>query len=169
MADKIDIIKIDIPLLMRILEYVREDVKDDVSLHNITQEMIKASKTTGILTMKNYDDIIDTNINEYKQYFNLEEAELINKMTDYRGGVVYKLRDPDLYKRVVKTVSEFVKKKKIYMTTAKRLSPTIGYFYFRVGENFGRESQIIQGYLSQMVEIEKFKFKVLSSKKRKRK
>ena len=36
-----------------------------------------------------------------------------------------------------------------------------GFFYFRLGEDPGKESQRIQGFISQLPEVEKFKFTTL--------
>ena len=41
----------------------------------------------------------------------------------------------------------------------KSKSGRTGYFYFRVGEDPGTESQKIQGYFAQLPELSKFAFK----------
>jgi len=51
-----DVISLDVPLLIRILEAAREDIKNDVELHKFVENMIKISDR-GVLTMKDYDDI----------------------------------------------------------------------------------------------------------------
>lgn len=51
-----DVISLDVPLLIRILEAAREDIKTDVELHKFVENMIKISDR-GVLTMKDYDDI----------------------------------------------------------------------------------------------------------------
>lgn len=53
-----DIVKMDIPLLIRLLEYAREDAKTDMDLHNITEKLIDFSKEGDILTMDQYDAIV---------------------------------------------------------------------------------------------------------------
>lgn len=52
-VDKIDTVTMDIPLLMRVFELVREDVKTDMDLHNVVERMI-ALKDKGVLTMDDY-------------------------------------------------------------------------------------------------------------------
>lgn len=52
-----DIIKVDVPLFLRLLELAREDVKDDADLHDITQKVIELSKETPA-TMADYDEIV---------------------------------------------------------------------------------------------------------------
>ena len=51
--DSIDSITLDIPLLIRILELAREDVKDDMELHRITERLLKI-RHNGMLTMDDY-------------------------------------------------------------------------------------------------------------------
>lgn len=54
-----DTVVFDIPLFIRILEYVREDVKDDVEIHTITQQAIQiGSRGSKTLTMKDYDSLV---------------------------------------------------------------------------------------------------------------
>lgn len=52
-----DIIKVDVPLFLRLLELAREDVKDDADLHDITQKVIELSKETPA-TMADYDEVV---------------------------------------------------------------------------------------------------------------
>ncbi len=59
--DKIDTITVDVPLLIRLLEYAREDAETDMDLHNVADHLIKLSKTHNVLNMDNYDSIIGTN------------------------------------------------------------------------------------------------------------
>lgn len=52
-----DIIQVDVPLFLRLLELSREDVKDDADLHDITQKMVELSKE-GPVDMASYDEIV---------------------------------------------------------------------------------------------------------------
>ena len=52
-----DIIRVDVPLMIRLLEYARETVKDDAELHKITEKLIKESKEE-VVTMDDYYEII---------------------------------------------------------------------------------------------------------------
>ena len=60
LKDKIDTVTVDIPLLIRLFEYSKEDAKTDMDLHTITENIIKLSKTRLVLTMENYNDIVNT-------------------------------------------------------------------------------------------------------------
>lgn len=54
-----DVVKMDIPLLIRLLEYAREDAKTDMDLHNVTEMLIKLSTKGNVLTMDHYDHIVN--------------------------------------------------------------------------------------------------------------
>ena len=54
--DDRDTITLDVPLLIRVFELVREGAKTDVDVHNITERLI-AIKERGVLTMDDYGDI----------------------------------------------------------------------------------------------------------------
>ena len=56
MQDKQDYVSLDVPLLMRLFELVREDVKTDEDLHNLV-ERILSLKHLGILSMDQYEKI----------------------------------------------------------------------------------------------------------------
>jgi len=54
--DKKDTITFNIPLMIRMLELAREDIKDDLELHRITERLIDIRKK-GVLTMDDYNFI----------------------------------------------------------------------------------------------------------------
>jgi hypothetical protein len=56
--DKIDIVTMDVPLFIRILEYSREDAQEDMDLHDLTEKAITATKQQGILSMDDYDMLV---------------------------------------------------------------------------------------------------------------
>ena len=54
-----DVVKIDIPLLIRLLEYAREDAKTDMDLHNLAEKLIKtSSEQNRTLTMQDYNSLV---------------------------------------------------------------------------------------------------------------
>lgn len=63
-VDKKDAVTMDIPLLIRMLELAREDLKSDADLHKVVEKLINIRKK-GILTMSDYEFV--SNIKE--QYF----------------------------------------------------------------------------------------------------
>jgi hypothetical protein len=52
-----DEITVDVPLLIRLLEYAKEDAKTDMDLHNVAERLIKLSGQ-GCLSMDQYDAIV---------------------------------------------------------------------------------------------------------------
>jgi hypothetical protein len=91
----------------------------------------------------------------------LEEAQLVNNLTDYRGGIEYVLRDPANAQSVAQEIQEWAERKG-FTVVKKTLSPSgkIGYFYFRLGQDPALESQKLQGYLAQKPELKHFRFNV---------
>jgi hypothetical protein len=53
-----DVIKLDVPLFIRLLEYAREDAKDDMDLHRVTENIISLSSIGETLGMIDYEAII---------------------------------------------------------------------------------------------------------------
>lgn len=54
----VDTIELDVPLLLRMMEYAREDAKTDMDLHDVAEKMISLSKTGQGLSMKDYESIV---------------------------------------------------------------------------------------------------------------
>lgn len=57
-TDNKDVIQMDIPVTIRLLEYARETSVNDVDLHKIAENLIEHSKK-HVVTMNNYYEIID--------------------------------------------------------------------------------------------------------------
>jgi len=95
----------------------------------------------------------------------LEEAQLINHITDYRGGIEYVLRNPAEAQAVAQEIKEWAERKG-FTVVKHTISPSgkIGYFYFRLGQDPGLESQKLQGYLAQKPELKHFRFNVRQQK-----
>lgn len=97
----------------------------------------------------------------------LEEAQLVNHITDYRGGIEYVLRNPAEAQAVAQEIKEWSEKKG-FTVVKHTISPSgkIGYFYFRLGQDPALESQKLQGYLAQKPELKHFRFNVRQSKQK---
>ncbi len=52
-----DIVKLDVPLFIRLMELAREDIKQDADLHDVAEAVIKLSQQ-GVATMADYDSIV---------------------------------------------------------------------------------------------------------------
>jgi hypothetical protein len=56
-----DVIKLDVPLLIRMLEYAREDAKTDMDLHDVAENLIALSANGQTLDMNHYNKILNAN------------------------------------------------------------------------------------------------------------
>jgi hypothetical protein len=52
-----DIIKLDVPLFIRLLELAREEIKDDADIHDVTEIVTKLSQH-GVVGMDKYNEIV---------------------------------------------------------------------------------------------------------------
>lgn len=57
-TNPMDKIVVDVPLMLRIMEYAREDAKDDMDLHDVATRLVKLSSSGNTLGMKDYDAIM---------------------------------------------------------------------------------------------------------------
>lgn len=62
--DPVDTVTLDIPLLLRIMEYSKEDAQDDMALHDVTQRLIELSKKVDVINMDHYDAIVSGTVDE---------------------------------------------------------------------------------------------------------
>ena len=56
-SDEVDTVSMDVPLLLRVLEFAREEVEDDMVLHDIVERLVAMSKE-GPLSMDDYESIV---------------------------------------------------------------------------------------------------------------
>lgn len=71
-----DVIKLNVPLFLRLVELAREDIKDDVPLHLMTEILTRISQDR-VATIDDYD-----NIRRYT-FKDVDELETIKRL----GGV----------------------------------------------------------------------------------
>ena len=109
----------------------------------------------------------------YQEYFgyklnethDIDEAQLVNNISDYRGGVEYIVNDPAEAQSVAEEIRQWTTKKGFTIIKHSiSKSGKIGYFYFRLGDDPGEESQKIQGYFSQKPELKHFRFNIRNKK-----
>ena len=53
-----DAVKVDIPLLIRLLEYAKEDAPDDMALHALAEKLVAGCSRGKTLTMSDYDLLV---------------------------------------------------------------------------------------------------------------
>jgi hypothetical protein len=78
-VDKKDTVVLDIPLLIRVLELAREDIKTDMDLHRVVEKLISI-RNKGVLTMDDYNTIANINENHI--------AIAMGNMLDDEGSMV---------------------------------------------------------------------------------
>jgi hypothetical protein len=86
--DAIDIVTLDVPLFIRMLEYAKEEAADDMDLHELATKTIALSKQRGILSMEDYEALIPPTdqIDE-----NLDDKAKIYWMQQLKQGKIDKL------------------------------------------------------------------------------
>ena len=62
-GNMIDVITVDVPLFIRLLEFAREDATDDMKLHSVTEKLTELCADGDIMTMEQYDDIVSDKVN----------------------------------------------------------------------------------------------------------
>jgi hypothetical protein len=86
-TDKKDTITFDIPLLIRVLELTREDIKSDVDLHRVVERLIQI-RNKGVLTMADYR-MIATLPNIRTKHVNENHVAIaMGNMLDDEGSMV---------------------------------------------------------------------------------
>ena len=53
-----DVASLDIPLLIRIMEFAKEDAQSDMDLHKVAENIIELSKEGKTLNMSDYNSIV---------------------------------------------------------------------------------------------------------------
>jgi hypothetical protein len=56
--NKMDVISVDVPLFIRLLEFAREDATDDMKLHDVAEKLIEMCADGDIMQMEQYEEII---------------------------------------------------------------------------------------------------------------
>ena len=62
-----DVVKFNIPLILKMLEWAREESSKDMELHVIVERLIELSEEGDTLTMDNYSEIVCMDPELYKK------------------------------------------------------------------------------------------------------
>lgn len=57
-GNPVDTITMDVPLMIRIMEYAREDAQTDMDLHDVAEQLIKLGASGQTLTMQDYNSVV---------------------------------------------------------------------------------------------------------------
>jgi len=85
-----DVIKIDVPTFIRLLELAREEIKNDPDLHDIAEIVARLSEE-GVISMEDYDTIVNfmQSQGDDQDSYGAEEDEYSEQLRDIRrlGGM----------------------------------------------------------------------------------
>lgn len=95
----VDVVKMDIPLFIRMLEFAREDAVDDEQLHAVTERITKMAAEGDIITMAEYDKIVGASTEE-------KESEDPNK--DPNASEIHKKGHIEVYESKSKSLESFL-------------------------------------------------------------
>jgi hypothetical protein len=59
-----DVVTMDVPLLLRVMEFAREDAKTDMDLHFVLERLVALSEDGKTLSMDDYDNIMSSDLSE---------------------------------------------------------------------------------------------------------
>jgi hypothetical protein len=86
-TDKKDTVTFDIPLLIRVLELTREDIKSDADLHRVVERLIQI-RNKGVLTMADYRMIASLPSIRPRHFKENHIDIAMGKMMDDEGSMV---------------------------------------------------------------------------------
>lgn len=75
-----DVIRVDVPTFLRLLELAREDVNNDMDLHDITQKVTELSQN-DVVTMADYSEIVEF-MRDQGQEFDSENPSEYDEMIE---------------------------------------------------------------------------------------
>jgi hypothetical protein len=103
--DAIDIITLDVPLFIRMLEYAKEEAADDMDLHELATKTIVLSKQRGILSMEDYEalipptDQIDENVDDKAKIYwmqQLKQGKIDKLPADPKAAFLKQMMDDEI-------------------------------------------------------------------------
>jgi hypothetical protein len=156
-TDKKDIVCFDIPLLIRVLEYTREDVKTDVELHNMVERLINMRETYP-LTMKDYDAITSSMVKEN------HVAIAMGNMLDDEGSMV--LSQLEQLERAIDMIRSHIGKDyekqlpawvQAKITLATDYADTVGNYITSKNEKVTEETEITEAKKPKLTALERWR------------
>jgi hypothetical protein len=57
MSDEL-VLRLNVPLMLRLLEFAREDAHSDLDLHFLMENLVKHNDPASYLSMKDYDQLV---------------------------------------------------------------------------------------------------------------
>jgi hypothetical protein len=115
-----DIIAVDVPLFIRLLEFAREDAGDDMDLHEVAERAIEAVKARGVLSMDDYDVLVPP-----KEELDEEEgySKFLEDDPEFPGGKTKGLTPDVMNKILMKIVQDVEETKQLGKNLNEELCP----------------------------------------------
>jgi hypothetical protein len=149
-TDKKDMVCMDIPLLIRVLEFTREEMSSDIELHNMVERLINMRNNVP-LDMAHYDEITQKLVKEN------HIAIAMGKMLDDESGMV--LSQLEQLERGIAMVRSYIGKDyekqlpawvQAKITLATDYVDTVGNYIVSKNEKVNEDyAQGVQGHVSQ--------------------
>jgi hypothetical protein len=130
-VDKKDTVTLDIPLLIRVLELAREDIKTDMDLHRVVEKLINI-RTKGMLTMKDYNYIAKI----HEDIMSQVSSEIIEE-------AMKTPKDEKEWEKVAQTRSEIWRRKQVKKIDENHIAVAMG-------KELDDEGSMIMNQLDQM-------------------
>jgi hypothetical protein len=80
--NQIDVITVDVPLFIRLLEFAREDSTDDAQLHEVATKLVELCQDGDIMTMEQYDEIVGSKDQVATSGMNAVEDDMQEKQNE---------------------------------------------------------------------------------------
>lgn len=105
-----DIVKMNVPLMIRVFEYINENVKDDVEIHDISERLIQiCNENNRHATMDDYDFIVNKQPEKEEDDASTEGL----KGDDDHSTVVVVMNDIDQGNALTDALNKFKDKAKV--------------------------------------------------------
>lgn len=130
--DPVDTVTMDVPLLIRMLEFAREDAKTDMDLHDVAEKLIALSANNGALTMSDYNAVVGGEEQMSEDENDLpasdEEASMAGDQAEYIKYAIDEIKDsieagnsfPEWFQNKLSGVYSTLKDLHAYMEGDKR-------------------------------------------------
>jgi hypothetical protein len=138
-VDKKDTVTLDIPLLIRVLELAREDIKTDMDLHRVVEKLINI-RNKGMLTMKDYNYIAKIHEEVMPLISENHIAVAMGKEMDDEGSMI--INQLDQMERSINMMRDVVKDPKMQVPAWVQSKVTLAADYI----------ETVAGYMSSKTE-----------------
>lgn len=102
-----DEVTMDVPFLIRVMEYAKEDAETDMDLHSAVERMLDLSEEGGALTMEDYDSI-----------FASEKGKTARAWEPMRKDIDVRMRNKEVHESLTSFAPSISKKMRVKVTAA---------------------------------------------------